>query len=298
MRANSNGKKMDLYFATRGGEGHEIAYYNENQDLWWCNGSNGSSTTHYNLFGVDPDFDSYNPILLQINYQKEFKSFHDAAFWATDSKGRVYLMHNGKMGGGVRGFTYENIDYLFNGTRKTVIWKGKDFESYVVCELTSTNAYYQVVNFIMEVQKVKNEIKGITSADFISGKKKKINELKNYSPEFWGKRKAYLRNDKVESDSDHGFIVDSLKKELEKNFGLKGKLMNNKLIDLGYIQNGKPKAIFEIKSGTSMYSIYTAIGQLMLHAHNLKTAPHKYIVLPDDLDAHLSVGFGFTGRHL
>ena len=108
--------------------------------------------------------------------------------------------------------------------------------------------------------------------------------LKDYTPEFWGKRKSYLSRGKVMSVSNHGFVVNSLMKELESNYFPKGNFVKNVLIDLGVVLQKKPYAIFEIKTSTNPYSIYTAIGQLLLHAHNVNSKAKRFVVLPNSIE--------------
>ena len=69
--------------------------------------------------------------------------------------------------------------------------------------------------------------------------------------------------------------------------GFNGMCVNNKFIDLGLEKKNKPIAIFEIKTSIRTQSLYTAVGQLMLHSFNSKTEPKKFIVLPDNFDKEI-----------
>lgn len=282
-----------IKYSTKGGNGiiDILIFKNRETTFWFSNSRDKKSPKQFNLFGVDPDFKGDNAILVQINYQKEFKDFKDAAVWATDNKGNVYLLHSGKMGGGVPGMTIETIDSLFGGKKLVVSHEQGNKEYFVVCKLNSPNAFVQLTHFLFEILKIKALIKEQQNKlDTANDEKQKSNRKlsfkvpQSYTPEFWGKRKAYFRKGKTESTSDHGAIVDALKFKLESELGHQNKCVNNKFIDLGIIKNGKPLVIFEIKTSVNPQAIYTAIGQLMLHSASTRVNPLKYIVLPNEVD--------------
>lgn len=285
--------KRTLTYSTKGSTGkiEVITFKHRETTFWFSNNRDRKSPKQYNLFGVNPDFERDNSILLQINYQKEFKDFKDAAVWAKDKNNNKYLLHSGKMGGGVRGMTIETIDSLFGGEKLSVSHQGTIKDYFVVCKLDSPKAFLQLSYFLLEILKIKTFIKQhqskVESGSNSKGKSNnKINFQvpRNYSPEFWGKRKTYYRKGKIESTSDHGAIVDALKFKLESDFGYQNKCVNNKFIDLGITKNGKPLAIFEIKTSVNTQAIYTAIGQLMLHSSKSRVNPLKFAVFPSDLD--------------
>ena len=186
------------------------------------------------------------------------------------------------MGGGVEGFTMDNIDKLYAGSRSTLLAFKKEFEYYTVCRLNSPRAYQQLIAFVRQIEDIKGIIKGTNESKEGIAQASKFT-WKDYTPEFWGKRQSYFTKDKHEPDVDHGYLVDCLKEELESNYVLKGKIKKNKWVDLGIVKNGKAQAIFEVKTSTNMQAIYTAVGQLMLHALSSNSHPLKYIVLPDTL---------------
>jgi len=278
MRKNIGGKPRPLRITTQGGSWKEPAvYYNSEHNFWWTNDRIVKNNRYYNLIGLDPDFDRPNSILIQINYQIRFRNFKAAAFWGKDNAGNVFLLHNGKMGGNVKGFTYKNIDPLYSGHRSYI--NGDKFESYTVCELYSPRAYKQVIAFIEEINEVKNKIKNLAAG---ASKSNFSHQLKKYSPEFWGRRKSYSHLGRISSNSNHGWIVHSLKKELKKNSTKKYEFQSSKYIDLGVVRGKAPVALFEFKTSGFKYAIYTAIGQLMLHSHRANPKFHKFIVLPED----------------
>ncbi|MCX6290899.1 MAG: hypothetical protein NT126_03965 [Bacteroidetes bacterium] len=294
MRVHSTGKPKPLKAQTRGGQLLVSAYHNNQNNYWWSNSLTNRHHKFKNLIGLDPDFSGTNQILIQINYQKAFTNFREAALWASDLQGNVYLLHSGRMGGGVSGINVENIDKLYSGSRSWVSFNSEEYEYYTVCQLNSSRAYSQILSFIKQIISIKAVLKGgENSHSLIPLVDRGV--LKNYSPEFWGKRKAYYCKARIESDSDHGLIVDCLKKELESRMRFKGCLRKNKYIDLGIVQKKQAKYIFEVKTSINMQAIYAAIGQLMLHSHSTKNNPDKYIVLPDQLNTSIEQDIAALG---
>jgi hypothetical protein len=293
MKNNAEKKKRQLTFSSRGGGGRTDVINLPDENIWFVCFHRDKRNKFINLFGKNPDFKRNNNILIQINYQIEFKNFNDAAVWAKSPNGKIYLLHSGKMGGGVKGISMENVDNIYSGRRCDAYHNGKAKEYYIVCEITSPRAFNQVVAFVNEIERVKTILKSANetvpvnkvTGKWVTGKKLLI--LKKYTPEHWGKRKTYFNKGKVESVTNHGEVVHTLKEILENEMGFNGMCVNNKYIDLGLEKKNQPIAIFEIKTSVRTQALYTAVGQLMLHAYNSKTEPKKFIVMPDDLDKEI-----------
>ncbi|WP_423378483.1 hypothetical protein [Burkholderia sp. LMG 32019] len=112
-----------------------------------------------------------------------------------------------------------------------------------------------------------------------------FDKLKEYFKEFTGKRKSY-KSKQVYSKSNHGKIVDALHKE----FLGKGRVLKSREIDL-VVEKKKHALLFEVKTSTDTQSIYTAIGQLSIHASPTRQFTGKpvarVIVLPEHpMDAY------------
>ena len=289
----ANKKRNRLRFSSRGGGDAPLVYDFSYNNLWCTSYRRDNNNKFLNLFGTEPNFDRTNNIIVQLNYQMEFRDFKDAAVWAKAPNGKIYLLHSGKMGGGVKDISIENIDNIYSGRRCQAYYNGKSKDYYVVCEITSQRAFNQVVTFVNEVERVKNILKSanetvtVKNGTVKNSTAKKLLLLKKYTPEHWGKRKAYFNKEKVESVTNHGEVVHTLKEILENEMGFNGMCVNNKFIDLGLEKKNKPIAIFGIKTSIRTQSLYTAVGQLMLHSFNSKTEPKKFIVLPDNFDKEI-----------
>jgi hypothetical protein len=284
IKHNSEKRQLEILITYRPSGWWSKVYYNKDNNIWWANDYKSRNDKFFNWFGKYPDETKKNGILIEINYQKKFKNLKDAAFWAEDIEGNIFLMHSGRMGGGTKGINMENIWKYYSGQKKIINYNEEEY--LLVCELDSDDAYLQLSYFINEVERIKNILKfGNVLSDNVS--KKQSKKLNPYTPEFWGKRKSYFAKGEVESTSNHGLIVECLKDELEQNYGLKDKIVKNGYVDLGISKKNKAMSIFEIKTSSNIQNIYTGIGQLMIHSHSEKTNPKRFIVLPNNLDPEI-----------
>lgn len=294
----SIGKPQKIEFSSRGGNEKGLAYFFSyfDAEFWWVNNRKIKDYKLFNLFGINPKLTGANSIIIQINYQREFQDFSEAAIWAEDDFNNIYLLHSGKMGGGVSGISIESVSEQYNGERAQIKYGKKIKDYFIVCQLNSAQFLNQICNFILEVNEVKNflKAKGDINSKHISDKDNDSFDLNPYTPEFWGKRKSYYPSKKIESNANHGIIVDALKNHLEKTIRNR-RFVKNKYIDLGIVKDKKPHAIFEVKTSCNSQSIYTAFGQVTLHENSLKSKVLKFVVFPDDISKEVESDFNHFG---
>ncbi len=121
--------------------------------------------------------------------------------------------------------------------------------------------------------------------------KKKTNELKEsgaryFSSEFSGKKKV-KSNERTEANVVHGYVVDQLKLFVEKSFK-SSIVFNTQKIDLAIDLSGTITTIFEVKTSSDTQSIYTAVGQLFMHAVGMPNV-NKIVVLPETLENEITI---------
>lgn len=121
----------------------------------------------------------------------------------------------------------------------------------------------------------------VTYYDSVLAKKKSAEHkqagVKYFSSEFSGNKKFSVK-EKFEYFVFHGLVVDSLKDFVEYNLP-HTLIFNTQKVDLAVELNDKLHAIFEVKTSVDTQSIYTAVGQLLMHSVGFDNV-HKYIVLP------------------
>jgi hypothetical protein len=98
-----------------------------------------------------------------------------------------------------------------------------------------------------------------------------------FSSEFSGVKKTKGR-ELSETHVYHGVVVDSLKKHVEFLYP-KAFAFNTQKIDLAIELNNKISHVFEVKTSTDSQSVYTAVGQVLMHSVGLMGV-EKVIVLP------------------
>lgn len=103
-----------------------------------------------------------------------------------------------------------------------------------------------------------------------------------YSPEFSGTKTYSPPATPIEADCRHGDVVDALSLALG---GRKIRHGNDRFRDLYILEDSDAlKVLFEVKTDLGTGSIYSAIGQLMLHGAAEAVAPTLVAVLPGSPD--------------
>jgi len=104
------------------------------------------------------------------------------------------------------------------------------------------------------------------------------NSLIGFRPEFAGV-KSGKRNAEFEYETYHGIVVNELRWHLSEIESI-GKEFNNQFVDLGFCRGKKTTSLYEVKTSCNRQSIYTGIGQLMVHSAGDKIVK-KTLVLPE-----------------
>jgi len=101
---------------------------------------------------------------------------------------------------------------------------------------------------------------------------------KYFKSEFSGIAKFAVKKDRL-ADFKHGLVVDCLFDHMSQYINQAALVFNTKKIDLAIEKNGILKCIFEVKTKIDSQSIYTGVGQLIMHSSELKNVV-KVLVLP------------------
>jgi len=107
-----------------------------------------------------------------------------------------------------------------------------------------------------------------------------------FTDEFWGPRRSYRISGDIQGTCRHGEIVRDLRKAVES---LKiGECGNDRPRDLFVASGKRVKILFEVKPDCLPSSIYTAIGQLLIHSASEKHQPHRVLVVPKGMKPMLA----------
>jgi hypothetical protein len=108
--------------------------------------------------------------------------------------------------------------------------------------------------------------------------RRKKKELDDFYSESRGRRKGQ-RSGEIDYLSRHGEVVDALYSwRSSSTLPTGGRLVKNILIDMAVEVGDKLVEVFEVKTSTARFDVYSAIGQLMVHGTSQDC--RRVIVLP------------------
>lgn len=233
----------------------------------------------WNIFGLGrPEKHSTVAITCEINFPLQGIDRRIGGIFAKDNGEMPIVAHRGKIGGGRKGIGKSLFENNYIGDWKTV-WDGrKQSKLALVGALNSSHFCAQVGLFIHEVDRLKRLTPSGTPPNSASS----ISHV--FSKEFSGK-KTYTVGQEVESQCDHGLIVNELASLLSK---CRLKFGNDKNRDLYVIdRSGKIYTLFEVKTEINSTNLYTGIGQLLLNSVDMKNRSKLILVVPDGLEPAL-----------
>lgn len=235
---------------------------------------------YWNSFGVYDDSGNLQ-IAVEINIPVESNTNRVSGFFAKDqATGCNYLMHDGGVGGGRPGIGQEK--FLRWSSKRPVPVMTSD-GSYrfgiIVSEIDSASLSANVSSFVQSVIDFKaaaTAAEPAVIAEAVEGF-----SYKDYFKEFSGRKKG-IRRKEFEYITRHGDIVHALSSWVLKsreNSGLK--VIKNAYIDLGVLDDkGRLIELYEVKTNASRQTLYTAIGQLLVHETQAGIGVEKVMVLP------------------
>lgn len=110
----------------------------------------------------------------------------------------------------------------------------------------------------------------------------RVGELRVYYKEASGRRKGFRTGGAIDYVSRHGEVVEELSNWRVAKGLVKGEsLKKNVWIDLGVAVGGKLTELYEVKTSAVRGDVYTAIGQLAVHAPDQLC--RRIMVLPDQV---------------
>ena len=226
---------------------------------------------YWNAFGANgkPHPGENKTITCEINLGYTGRTERLAGAIAADERGRLHLMHTGRIGGGRRGIGRTLFQRHFRGEFVEVAQGVRISQLALAGDFNSPRLAYQVAHFVREVQRIK-QLAG-------QAKTKKQPTLKFSSePE---SRKGYRPSNRtIHPSADHGLVVNALEKVLTAR-GLR--VHNDRNRDLFVTSaNGAVQSLFEVKTSTSVGDIYQAIGQLFYNSATNHRKPELVLVSP------------------
>lgn len=239
----------------------------------------------WNGFGTTPPQGKKSlSLVCEINFPTHGIDRRVGGVVVSNGRGELILGHRGKIGGGKVGVSKTAFWELFEGKRLTVQDGDRESEIAVVADFGSPRFLKQLRAFVFDVQEIREAAAEANrqvseQAEKADKAAQKKFQVKVGGDEFAG-TKEYTIKQKISAECNHGLIVKELRRQLEK---LNHKVGKDQYRDLYVHKNGKVTTLFEVKPSLDPQSVYTAVGQLIVHSADLKPRPKLYFVAPEGL---------------
>lgn len=272
-RLNLRSDKQGIVSVGYQGESHRLtAYWSSGLAIWWITEDSGNR--FWNAFGTgEPKWNSgySHSITCEINPPYEGINRSISGVFAKDPDGKLYLLHRGKIGGGKKGVGKALFVREFRGSWEEVE-DGKEFSKLaLIASFDSPRFAEQIADFVHEVERIK--------AAPATTKTPALEAV--FKEEFFGAKKVSNASRQTQANSDHGLIVNTLAKSLEKKGIVIG---NTHYVDLFVLDSaGNPTALFEVKTDSNSTQVYEAVGQLYFHSAKLRAKCKLIAVFPNSI---------------
>ena len=258
--------------------------------MYVARGFNDEESKFWNAFGLFDPSSARQEIAVEINISTGER--RTAGAFGRDADGRYYLLHNGGVGGGRVGIGQASFLAWLNPDPVDVIDDdGRVRPMILVAELASERLAQRIEKFVSSVRDFKAaQASGALNqpgfAEVASG-------WRAYLREFSGRKTGSIRAN-LDYVSYHGDVVHALKNDLERSERSGAHITNSRLIDLLIRRGDSLTDVFEVKTSTDRQSLYTALGQLLVHASGDDEARRHLVIpngeaLPPDISTALRV---------
>ncbi len=232
----------------------------------------------WNAFGILEASRPKQEIIVEINFG--FAGARTAGFFARDGE-RRFLLHSGRIGGGRKGVSQAAfLAWLKPELVAVEDDSGLATHGIVVAELDSDRLSDRIESFVRTVSSFKKAVADGRLDD--PSYQKKADQWRDYLKEFSGRKLGSASYD-VDYISYHGDVVDALRRWREERDEERLTVTNSPKIDLLVHKDGRLLEIYEVKTGIARQTLYTAIGQLAVHAAG-RDRVARFIVLPEGQD--------------
>lgn len=274
-----------------GGNQSSKVYWAEDLGIWFA-WDVIEKSRYWNAFGTrNPEENKMVPICCEINFPLSGIDRRISGAVAEDERGRMFLVHRGQIGGGRKGIGAELFWKNFDGERSLVLDGDRERNLVVVGSIESPRLLRHIQFFVREVERIKALAHPPDDQDSPENDPGEPVEIRDIGEEFEGK-KTYTVTQKIDAACDHGIIVNRLRQRLRKQGYSTGK---DRFRDLYVHRKGHITSLFEVKPDTSTTSIYSAVGQLLIHSIVQTSQPKLVFVAPEELSGQTRKKLGKIG---
>lgn len=267
-------KKVSAFVGYQGGSEEGEVYWLAKHDIWAC--FKPGWNRFWNAFGRgEPSPGGHLSIVVEVNFHYEGIGRRIAGAFARDLRKRVYVVHRGGIGGGRKGIGKALFRRQFSG-QWIPLDEGRDMVA-LIGHLEGNRFLAQLASFVTDVARIKAQTKSRDGRGAEQEGGDQGADQPEHRPEFEGLRE-YVLGHRVVAECDHGLVLNRLADVL---LSAGYRLYNDRSRDLCLVDSGGRRvAVFEVKTDTSLQSIYTAVGQLLYHATEQSTRPSLIAVFP------------------
>ena len=243
--------KLKATLGFQGGRAEVPVFWIKGLGIWA--GGMRVENRYWNAFGLDEPHPKNSTITCEINFPFSGIARNIGGALAKDRKGKLYVVHRGKIGGGRTGIGKTLFDEHYPANPVDVEDGDRITPVTILGCVDSPQLPKRVATFVKEVHRIKSLVSASGGAADAPTLEHEFHE------EFAGK-KTYGQSEIVEANCNHGLVVSELRSVLAAG-GLS--VANDKNRDL-YIYNshGRIVTLFEVKTDTTLTNIYTAVGQI------------------------------------
>lgn len=250
---------------------------------------------YWNSFGVYNAVGSLQ-IAVEINIPIDSNTRRVSGFFAKDdSTGTIYLMHDGGVGGGRQGIGQENfLRWSSKRPVPVIVSDGGERFGIIVSGLDDENLSVNISSFVQSVIYFKAAV--VSGEPLAVETERGRASYQSYFKEYSGRKKG-SRKKEFEYITRHGDIVHALSEWVLHSRTKKAalKVVKNAFIDLGLVdKEGNLRELYEVKTNSSRQTLYTAVGQLMVHQGSTEELVEKYVVLPKGEAVSYDIREAFT----
>jgi len=250
-------------------------WWSDELGLWFFPGK-GEENRYWNAFGTErPKLDAALSITCEINFPKKGNDRRIGGAFAQDSKGRIFVVHRGKLGGGRKGIGKALFERQYRGVWVDMEDGEENTSVAVVGLLPSPRFTRQLAQFINKIAKIK-DMAAPPSAQVEMG----FDDLR-LREELLGMRHCELLRD-MASECDHGLVIRDLAAALRE---LRWKFGNDGLRDLIAVdKEGRAAVVFQVKTNNLPKSVQEGATQLLVNSLHFPRQPRLILALPEPLD--------------
>ncbi|MFA5183221.1 MAG: hypothetical protein WC405_18035 [Syntrophales bacterium] len=272
-------EKIPVTLGHQGASTRARVWWSNELGLWFFPGK-GEENRYWNAFGTArPKPEAALSITCEINFPKEGTDRRIGGVFAADGKGRIFVVHRGKLGGGRKGIGKALFERQYRG-----VWvdmeDGEEVASVAVVGLLPSPRFArQLAQFINKIDKIK-DMAAPPSAQMEMG----FDDLR-LREELLGMRHCDLLRD-MASECDHGLVVRDLGAAIKERGWKSG---NDGLRDLMAVdKEGHVAAVFQVKTNNFPKSVQEGAAQLLVNSLHFPRPPRLILTLPDPLDTAMT----------